>query len=213
MAERIDLRLGRALKTLDKLLAAGAAGTFDFAFIDADKPSYLDYYERTLTLLRRGGLVAVDNVLWAGAVADELDQSEDTRALRAFNAKLATDERVHLSLVPIGDGLTLAPKLLESILRGLRGAPALFVVLWSTGFVARSSACLTPNPFTFLTLRMAIVAVLLAIIGFALHAPGQSVAAQSGKSSLPVCWCMVAISAACTRRFIMGCRRDWWPLS
>jgi predicted O-methyltransferase YrrM len=110
MAERIDLQLGRALKTLDKLLAAGAAGSFDFAFIDADKPSYLDYYERALTLLRPGGLIAVDNVLWDGTVAGEFNQSEDTRALRAFNAKLAKDERVYLSLVPIGDGLTLALK-------------------------------------------------------------------------------------------------------
>lgn len=110
MAERIDLQLGRALKTLDKLLAAGAAGSFDFAFIDADKPSYLDYYERALTLLRPGGLIAVDNVLWDGTVAGEFSQSEDTRALRAFNAKLAKDERVYLSLVPIGDGLTLALK-------------------------------------------------------------------------------------------------------
>jgi predicted O-methyltransferase YrrM len=110
VAQRIDLQLGRALKTLDRLLADGAAGSFDFAFIDADKPSYLDYYERALRLLRPGGLIAVDNVLWGGTVAGEFDQREDTLALRAFNAKLANDERVHLSLVPIGDGLSLALK-------------------------------------------------------------------------------------------------------
>lgn len=108
--ERIDLRLGRAMKTLDELIAGGHAGSFDFAFIDADKGNYLNYYERALALLRPGGLLAVDNVLWGGAVAGDLDQDEDTRAIRAFNAKLATDERVFLSLVPIGDGLTLAVK-------------------------------------------------------------------------------------------------------
>jgi predicted O-methyltransferase YrrM len=110
VSERIDLRLDRAVKTLDKLLAAGEGGSFDFAFIDADKTSYFDYYERALALLRPGGLVAVDNVLWGGTVAGEFDQEEDARALRAFNAKLVADERVHLSLVPIGDGLTLALK-------------------------------------------------------------------------------------------------------
>ena len=100
----------RAMKTLDELIAGGHAGSFDFAFIDADKGNYLNYYERALALLRPGGLLAVDNVLWGGAVAGDLDQDEDTRAIRAFNAKLATDERVFLSLVPIGDGLTLAVK-------------------------------------------------------------------------------------------------------
>jgi caffeoyl-CoA O-methyltransferase len=110
VAEKIELVLAPARETLDARLAAGEAGRYDFAFIDADKGSYLDYYERLLQLLRPGGLVAVDNTLWDGAVADPADRSPDTVALRAFNARLHDDERVDLSLVPIGDGLTLARK-------------------------------------------------------------------------------------------------------
>jgi len=110
VADRIDLRLGPAVATLDKMLADGAAGTIDFVFIDANKPDYDAYYERALKLLRPGGLIAVDNVLWGGAVADPAADDEDTRAIRALNAKLAKDERVSLSLVPIGDGVTLARK-------------------------------------------------------------------------------------------------------
>jgi caffeoyl-CoA O-methyltransferase len=110
VADRIDLRLGPALETLDALLADGAEATCDFAFIDADKGGYLDYYERLLRLLRPGGLVAVDNTLWDGRVADEHDDEPDTRAIRAFNDRLRDDERIDLSLVPIGDGLTLARK-------------------------------------------------------------------------------------------------------
>ncbi|MPZ16609.1 MAG: SAM-dependent methyltransferase [Luteitalea sp.] len=110
VARKIELRLGPALSTLDDLLAAGGAGTFDFAFIDADKKSYQTYYERALALIRPGGLIAIDNVLWSGKVADLTVQDEDTRALRALNEKLHTDERVDLSLIPIGDGLTLARK-------------------------------------------------------------------------------------------------------
>ena len=110
VAGKIDLRLGRALTTLDKLVAEGAAGTFDFAFIDADKQGYAAYYERCLVLLRRGGLIAVDNTLWSGAVADASNQSESTRAIRQLNAKIAADSRVSASLVPIGDGLYLARK-------------------------------------------------------------------------------------------------------
>jgi caffeoyl-CoA O-methyltransferase len=110
VAERIELRLAPALETLDALLAAGAAGSYDFAFIDADKEAYAGYYERVLQLLRPGGLVAVDNTLWDGAVADPDDQSADTLAIRAFNESLHRDDRVDLSLVPIGDGLTLARK-------------------------------------------------------------------------------------------------------
>ena len=110
VADRIDLRLGPAVATLDRLLADGAAGTIDFVFIDANKPDYDAYYERALKLLRPGGLIAVDNVLWGGAVADPAADDEDTRAIRALNAKLAKDERVSLSLVPIGDGVTLARK-------------------------------------------------------------------------------------------------------
>ena len=94
----------------DGLIAAGEAGTFDFAFIDADKTEYIDYYERTLALLRPGGLVCVDNVLWSGKVADTAVSDADTLAIRAFNDKLADDARVSLSLLPIADGLTLARK-------------------------------------------------------------------------------------------------------
>ena len=110
VAERIELRLAPALETLDALLAGGAAGSYDFAFIDADKEAYAGYYERALQLLRPGGLIAVDNTLWDGAVADPADQSADTVAIRAFNERLHQDARVDLSLVPIGDGLTLARK-------------------------------------------------------------------------------------------------------
>jgi predicted O-methyltransferase YrrM len=105
---RIDLRIGPAVATLDALLAAGGADGFDFAFIDADKSSYDAYYERCLKLVRPGGLIAIDNVLWGGAVIDPADTSADTVALRALNAKLHADPRIDLSLLPIGDGLTLA---------------------------------------------------------------------------------------------------------
>lgn len=108
VSDRIELRLGPALATLDGLLAEGLAGRFDFAFIDADKPSYERYFERALVLVRPGGLIAVDNVLWDGAVADPEAADPDTLAIRAFNEKLRVDDRVTLSLVPIGDGLTLA---------------------------------------------------------------------------------------------------------
>lgn len=110
VAHKIDLHLAPALETLDKLLAAGEAGGYDFAFIDADKENYGNYYERCLKLLRRGGLIAVDNTLWSGAVADPTDQEPSTQALRAFNDALHHDERVAISLVPIADGLTLALK-------------------------------------------------------------------------------------------------------
>ena len=106
---RIDLRIGPALETLDALLGPDAAdaGTFDMAFIDADKTNYGAYYERCLRLIRPGGLILVDNVLWGGSVIDPAKQDEDTRAIRAFNARLHADNRVSMSLVPIGDGLTL----------------------------------------------------------------------------------------------------------
>lgn len=109
VARKIDLRLAPALQTLDAELAAGASGRYDFAFIDADKTGYADYYERCLQLLRPGGLIAIDNVLWSGAVARPA-QDEDTRALQAFNERLHGDERVDLSMLPVGDGLTLARK-------------------------------------------------------------------------------------------------------
>ena len=110
VADRIDLRLGPALATLDALLAEGGAGQWDLAFIDADKPNYDGYYERCLTLLRPGGLVLIDNVLWSGAVADSARTDANTTALRALNAKLHGDERVTVAMLPIGDGLTLARK-------------------------------------------------------------------------------------------------------
>ncbi len=107
---KIELHLAPAVETLDRLLAEGAAGSFDFAFIDADKLNYDNYYERCLELVRRGGLIAVDNTLWHGRVVDDGDQTPDTLAIRAFNDKLHEDQRIWLSLVPIGDGLTLALK-------------------------------------------------------------------------------------------------------
>jgi caffeoyl-CoA O-methyltransferase len=110
VAHRIDLRLAPALQTLDALLAEGGAGQYDFAFIDADKTGYAAYYERCLQLMRRGGLIAVDNTLWSGSVVDPSVQDDDTRALRAFNDQLHGDERIDLSLLPVGDGLTLARK-------------------------------------------------------------------------------------------------------
>lgn len=107
---KIELHLRPARETLDALLAAGQASSFDFAFIDADKEQYDAYYERCLRLLRPGGLLAIDNALWSGAVADPSAKDEATRALRALNAKVADDPRVDASLVPIGDGLYLARK-------------------------------------------------------------------------------------------------------
>ena len=111
VASKIRLRLAPALDTLDALIGEGRGGEFDMAFIDADKTGYDLYYERCLELLRPGGLVLVDNVLWSGKVADESDRSEDTVALRAFNAKLRDDARIDLCMLPVGDGLTIARKL------------------------------------------------------------------------------------------------------
>lgn len=108
--QKIDLRIAPAIDTLDALLLEGAAGSFDFAFVDADKENYMHYYERTLKLLRPGGLAAFDNVLWHGTVIDPAVDDKDTRAIRDFNANLHVDERVWLSLVAIGDGLSLALK-------------------------------------------------------------------------------------------------------
>jgi predicted O-methyltransferase YrrM len=109
--DRIDLRLGPALDTLDGLIAAGEAGTFDMALIDADKGNYSNYYERALVLVRKGGLIVTDNVLWGGRVVDPEVHDADTEAIRAFNRKLHGDERIALSMATIGDGLTLACKL------------------------------------------------------------------------------------------------------
>ena len=110
IADRIDLRLAPAATSLAAMLARGEAESYDFAFIDADKTGYDTYYEFALKLVRKGGLIAIDNVLWSGAVADLTDTSEDTRALRALNEKIAADQRVSMCLVPISDGLTLARK-------------------------------------------------------------------------------------------------------
>jgi predicted O-methyltransferase YrrM len=107
VAERVELHLGPAIDTLDALLAAGGAGSFDFAFIDADKGGYDGYLERALRLVRPGGLIAIDNVLWSGRVADPADHDSSTEVIRALNAKLAADERVDVAMVPVGDGLTL----------------------------------------------------------------------------------------------------------
>jgi predicted O-methyltransferase YrrM len=107
---KVELRLQPALQTLQELLTAGGAGRFDFAFIDADKSGYRGYYEKLLELMRPGGLIAVDNTLWSGHVADASHTDADTAALRAFNDHVHRDERVDLSLLPVGDGLTLLRK-------------------------------------------------------------------------------------------------------
>jgi caffeoyl-CoA O-methyltransferase len=110
VAGSIDLRLAPALETLDRLLDEGHAGTYDFAFVDADKTNYDGYYESALRLLRTGGLIAFDNVLWSGRIADPDAQDADTLALRALNAKLHADQRITLAMLPLADGLTLARK-------------------------------------------------------------------------------------------------------
>jgi O-methyltransferase len=107
---KIELTIGPALKTLDWLLAQGLTGQLDLAFIDANKSDYDAYYERCLKLLRPGGLILVDNVLWGGSVIDRTDKDEDTQAIRALNAKLKTDQRVDLTLFAVGDGMTCALK-------------------------------------------------------------------------------------------------------
>ncbi len=110
VADKIDLHIAPALETLDKLLASGEAESFDFAFIDADKGNYENYYERSLQLIRPGGLIAIDNVLWSGKVADSEVQDNQTNKIRFLNQKLHQDSRITLSLVPIADGLTLGMK-------------------------------------------------------------------------------------------------------
>ncbi len=110
VSAKIDLRIAPALETLDGLLASGEAGSFDFAFIDADKSNYDAYYERCLKLIRAGGIIAVDNVLWGGSVADPGQKDSDTLAIKRLNAKIRKDDRVSMCLVPISDGVTLALK-------------------------------------------------------------------------------------------------------
>ena len=108
--DKIDLRIGPALDTLQKLIDKGLSNTFDFSFIDADKINYDNYYELSLKLLRPGGLIAIDNVLWSGDVVDERINDIDTESIRSLNKKIYIDKRVEISILPIGDGLTLALK-------------------------------------------------------------------------------------------------------
>ena len=105
---KVDLRIAPAAETLDQLLAGGQESTYDFAFVDADKAGYDAYYERLLRLVRPGGLIVFDNMLWGGDVLDTDPSDEDTKALQALNAKLAHDERITLCLLPVADGVTLA---------------------------------------------------------------------------------------------------------
>ena len=107
---KVDLHLAPAKETLEKLIEDGQASTYDFSFIDADKINYQSYYENSLVLVKPGGIIAVDNVLWSGQVIDQTDFEPATRAIRSFNEKLYQDNRVSISMVPIGDGLTLAYK-------------------------------------------------------------------------------------------------------
>jgi predicted O-methyltransferase YrrM len=110
VSHKIDLKLGPAVETLDQLIAEGRAGSYDLAFIDADKTNYDNYYERALILLRKGGLLLIDNVLWSGLVAIPIVKDADTLAIRQLNSKIHTDTRVSMSLLPIADGLTLVLK-------------------------------------------------------------------------------------------------------
>jgi predicted O-methyltransferase YrrM len=111
VADKIELHIAPALESLDTFIAAKEANTFDFAFIDADKTNYENYYERSLQLVRPGGLIAIDNVLQSGRVAEPQEQDKITNSIRAFNQKLHDDPRIAISMVPIADGLTLALKL------------------------------------------------------------------------------------------------------
>jgi len=111
--QKIELHLAPAIETLHRLIAQGRQNTFDFAFIDADKANYQAYFDAALELVRPGGLIVIDNVLWHGQVIDPAVQDEDTLAIRQFNQRLHHDDRVHITLVPIGDGLTLAQRLIR----------------------------------------------------------------------------------------------------
>lgn len=108
--DKIDLHIGFALETLDRLITEGHSASYDLAFIDADKGNYSNYYERALTLLRPGGLVLIDNVLWSGKVADATVEDEDTESIRALNRLVRHDNRVTISMLPVADGITLAVK-------------------------------------------------------------------------------------------------------
>ena len=110
VADKVDFHLGAALDTLNRLLDGGHAQTFDMVFIDADKENYTNYYEKCLLLLRQGGLILIDNVLWSGRPADAAEQDSATSAIREFNQRLHVDDRVSLSMLPLADGVTLAVK-------------------------------------------------------------------------------------------------------
>ena len=110
ISNKIDLHLAPATETLKQCIDEGKESTFDFAFIDADKENYAKYFDLCFELLRPGGLIAIDNVLWNGVVIDQQNQDADTCAIRAFNQQLLSDDRVDISMVPIADGLTLARK-------------------------------------------------------------------------------------------------------
>ena len=110
VADRIDLRIGNALDSLDRLIEDGHAGSYDFALIDADKPPYPDYYERSLTLLRPGGVVALDNILWAVLEASTDDVSDRARFLDEFTERMSRDERITMAVLPISTGMTVAAK-------------------------------------------------------------------------------------------------------
>ena len=109
--DNIDLHIAPAVETLEKLISNGNEGLYDFSFIDADKINYQHYFEQSLVLVRKGGVIAIDNVLWGGRVLDNSDTEPATRAIREFNSKLFEDDRVVISMIPIGDGLTLAQKI------------------------------------------------------------------------------------------------------
>lgn len=111
VADKIDLRIAPAIETLDQLLEQGQAETFDFVFIDADKGNYGHYYDRSIQLIRPGGLIVIDNVLWSGRVADPQSNDKIVQTMRQFNEKVGADPRVQVSILPLGDGLTLALKL------------------------------------------------------------------------------------------------------
>jgi len=111
VADKIDLRLGAATETLQAMIDSGEAGSYDFAFIDADKTNYQSYYELCLELLRPGGLIVTDNVLWGGSVADDTNQKDSTIAIRAYNEFVASDTRTDSTIISIGDGFCIARKI------------------------------------------------------------------------------------------------------
>jgi len=111
VADKIEVKLGPAVESMESMLEAGKAETFDLIFIDADKPNYINYYELSLKLLRKGGVIAIDNVLWHGRVLDPEDKEPSTNIMRELNQKILSDKRVLMTMLPISDGLTLCYKL------------------------------------------------------------------------------------------------------